>query len=315
MAGKDYYKMLGVSKSSSADEIKKAYRKLAMKYHPDRNKGDKNAEAKFKDISEAYAVLSDKEKRKQYDMFGSEGFQNRFSQEDIFRDFDFGSIFREFGFDGGDRGRNVFSHIFGGMGQDNFRGGSQHFNSPFGAYERPSRPSKGMDITYELSLTLEEAFENSEKVISYQTDNNRQENVSVKIPAGISTGKKLRLHGKGNPGLNGGPNGDLYIQIKVLDHPMFKRDADDLILTMEIQYTEAILGTEIEVPTIDKKRLRLKIPPGTQDNAKFRLKGYGMPHMKGKGRGDVFVIINILIPKKLNKKQEELVQKLREAGL
>ena len=162
---------------------------------------------------------------------------------------------------------------------------------------------------------MEEAFQNSEKVISYQTGNNKQENVSVKIPAGISTGKKLRLHGKGNPGLNGGPNGDLYIQIKVLDHPMFKREADELILTMGIQYTEAILGTEIEVPTIDTKKLRLKIPPGTQDNAKFRLKGYGMPHMNGKGRGDVFVIINISIPKKLNKKQEELVQRLREAGL
>jgi curved DNA-binding protein len=162
---------------------------------------------------------------------------------------------------------------------------------------------------------LEEAFENSEKVISYQTGNNKQENVSVKIPAGISTGKKLRLHGKGNPGLNGGPNGDLYIQIKVLDHPVYKREADDLMLTMQIQYTEAILGTEIEVPTIDTKRLRLKIPPGTQDNAKFRLKGYGMPHMNSKGRGDAFVMINISIPKKLNKKQEELLQRLREAGL
>src|SRR4030042_2869357 len=163
VAAKDYYKILGVSKSSSADELKKADRKLAMKYHPDRNKGDKSSEARFKDISEAYAVLSDKEKRKQYDMFGSEGFQNRFSQEDIFRDFVFGSIFREFGFEGEGRGRNVFSHIFGGMGQDNFRGGGQYYNSPFGPYERASRPSKGMDITYELSLTLEEAFQTAKR--------------------------------------------------------------------------------------------------------------------------------------------------------
>ncbi len=315
MAAKDYYKILGVSKSSSADEIKKAYRKLAMKYHPDRNKGDKNAEARFKDISEAYAVLSDKEKRKQYDMFGSEGFQNRFSQEDIFRDFDFGSIFKEFGFEGGGHGRNIFSHIFGGMDQDNLRGGSTYFNSPFGSRGRMSQSLKGKDITYELSLTLEETFENSEKIISYQASGNEQENVSVKIPSGISTGKKLRLQGKGNPGLNGGPNGDLYIQIKVLDHPRFKREADDLTLTMEIQYSEAVLGTEIEIPTIDTKRLRLKIPPGTQDNARFRLKGYGMPHMNGKGRGDAFVIINISIPNKLNKKQEDLIQKIREAGL
>jgi curved DNA-binding protein len=315
VAGKDYYKMLGVSKSSSPDEIKKAYRKLAMKYHPDRNKDDKNAEAKFKDISEAYAVLSDKEKRKQYDMFGSEGFQNRFTQEDIFRDFDFGSIFREFGFEGGRRGHNVFSQIFGGMGQNNFRSGSSHFNSPFGAHGGVSQPLKGKDIVYELSLTLEEAFENSEKVISYQTGSNKQESVSVKIPAGISTGKKLRLQGKGNPGLNGGPNGDLYIQIKVLEHPLFKREADDLLLGMEVKYSEAILGSEIEVPTIDTKRLRLKIPPLTQTNAKFRLKGYGMPHMNGRGRGDAYVIINISIPKKLNKKQEELIQKISEVGL
>lgn len=315
MAGKDYYKMLGVSKSSSADELKKAYRKLAMKYHPDRNKGDKNAEARFKDISEAYAVLSDKEKRKQYDMFGSEGFQNRFTQEDIFRDFDFGNIFREFGFEGGGRGRNVFSQIFGGMGQNNFRSGSSHSNPHFGAHGGMSQPLKGKDIVYELSLTLEEAFENSEKVISYQTGSNKQENVSVKIPAGISTGKKLRLQGKGNPGLNRGPNGDLYIQIKVLEHPLFKREADDLLLNMGIKYSEAVLGSEIEVPTIDTKRLRLKIPPLTQANAKFRLKGYGMPHMKGKGRGDAYVIINISIPKKPNKKQEELIQKISEAGL
>jgi curved DNA-binding protein len=315
VAGKDYYKMLGISKSSSADEIKKAYRKLAMKHHPDRNKGDKNAEARFKDISEAYAVLSDKEKRKQYDMFGSEGFQNRFSQEDIFRDFDFGSIFREFGFEGGGHGRNVFSQIFGGMGQNNFRSGGSHFNSPFGAYGGMSQPLKGKDIVYELSLSLEEAFKNNEKVISYQTGSKKQENVSVKIPAGISTGKKLRLQGKGNHGLNRGPNGDLYIQIKVLEHPLFKRETDDLLLNMEIKYSEAVLGSEIEVPTIDTKRLRLKIPPGTQDNAKFRLKGYGMPHMNGKGRGDAYVIINISIPKKLNKKQEELIQKISEAGL
>jgi curved DNA-binding protein len=306
VAGKDYYKILGVSKSASADELKKAYRKLAMKYHPDRNKDDKNAEARFKDISEAYAVLSDKEKRKQYDMFGSEGFQNRFSQEDIFRDFDFGSIFREFGFEGGGRGRNIFSQIFEGMGQNNFRNGSSYFNSPFGAHGGMSKPLKGKDIVYELSLTLEEAFKNSEKVISYQTGGNKQESVSVKIPAGISTGKKLRLQGKGNPGLNRGPNGDLYIQIKVLD---------DLFFNMEIKYSEAVFGSEIEVPTIDNKTLRLKIPPGTQDNAKFRLKGYGMPSMNDKGRGDAYVIINISVPKKLSKKQEELIRKISETGL
>jgi curved DNA-binding protein len=315
MTAKDYYKILGIPKSASTDEIKKAYRKLAMKYHPDRNKGDKDAEARFKDISEAYAVLSDKEKRKQYDMYGSEGFQNRFTQEDIFRDFDFGSIFREFGFETSGRGRNIFSQIFGGMGRNSFGTGRSRYNSPFGAHGGMSKPSKGKDIVYELAISLDEAFTKSEKIISYQNEAYNQEKVSVKIPAGISTGKKLRLQGKGYRGINGGPNGDLYIQVKVLDNPLFKRKGDDLFLTKDVKYSEAVLGAEVEVPTIDKKTLRLKIPPGSQDNARFRLKGYGMPRMKGQGRGDAYVILNISIPKTLNKKQEDLIKKIKEAGL
>ena len=309
-AGKDYYKILGVSKTATDDAIKKAYRKLAMKYHPDRNKDDKTAESKFKDISEAYAVLSNKEKRQQYDMFGSEGFQNKFSQEDIFRDFDFGSIFSEFGFGG--RGRGSFGNIFGGMGGNSFRGSGSPFS---GAFSGRPQPIKGKDIIYELSINLEDTIENSEKLIAYHRDNSSQEKISVKVPAGISTGKKLRLTGKGNPGINGGPQGDLYIQMRVLEHPLFKRDGDDLIITRNIKFTEAALGTEIEVPTIDKKTLRLKIPPGTQNNAKFRLKDYGIPHMNGRGRGDAFVSINIEVPRDLTKKQEETIKKLSELGL
>lgn len=315
MAGKDYYKILGISKTSSPEEIKKAYRKLAMKYHPDRNKGNKGAEERFKDISEAYAVLSDTEKRKQYDMFGSEGFQNRFSQEDIFRDFDFGNIFKEFGFGGSGRGQNIFSHIFSGPGQTHFKGEGSPFNSPFGNFSGQGRRMKGQDLVYELSITLEEAFEKTDKIISYQPAGSQLDKVSVKIPQGVSTGKKLRLQGKGKPGLNGGPPGDLFIQVRVLDHPVFQREADDLLITREIKFTEATLGTEIEVMTIDKKKLRLKIPPGTQNNARFRLKGYGMPHMKGKGRGDAFVIINISVPKKLSKKQKSIMEDVARAGL
>ena len=313
MSGKDYYKILGVSKTAKDDEIKKAYRKLAMKYHPDRNKDDKVAEGKFKDISEAYAVLSNKEKRQQYDMFGSEGFQNKYSQEDIFRDFDFGNIFSEFGFGG--RGRGSFGNIFSGMGGNSFRGGGSPFNGPFGGHSNRPQPVKGKDIIYELSINLEDTIENSEKLIAYHRDNSNQEKISVKIPAGISTGKKLRLAGKGNPGINGGPQGDLYIQIRVIEHPLFKRDGDDLLLTKNVRFTEAVLGTEIDVPTIDKKTLRLKIPPGTQNNAKFRLKNYGIPHMNAKGRGDAYVSINIETPKTLTKKQEETVKKLSELGL
>jgi curved DNA-binding protein len=312
MPTKDYYKILGVSKTASPEEIKKAYRKLALQFHPDRNKGDKASEAKFKEISEAYAVLSDSEKRKQYDMFGAEGFGRRFSQEDIFRDFDFGSIFREFGFGGG-RGQSMFSHMFGGMGGSRFRGRGSPFDFGYDDLRTRSQTAKGQDLVYELALTLEDVVTTTKRVISYPGDG-RQETVSVKVPAGISTGKKLRLQGKGQRSPHGGPNGDLYIQVKVLDHPLFKRDGDDLLLTQEIRFSEALSGTEIQVPTVDKKTLKLKVPPGTQSNARFRLKGYGMPHMNGGGRGDALVQVTIAVPKKLSKKQKDLVKDMAEAG-
>ncbi|MBN1626774.1 MAG: DnaJ domain-containing protein [Deltaproteobacteria bacterium] len=317
MSAKDYYTILGVSKTASADEIKKSYRKLAMKYHPDRNKDNKDAEARFKDVSEAYAVLSDKEKRKQYDTFGSEGFQNKFSQDDIFRNFDFSDIFREFGFKGrssGGGGPDLFSQIFGNMGRGGFKGQGASFNNAYGHHNRP-QPVKGRDMAYELSLSLEDTFETSEKLISYNVGNPGQESISVKVPAGIRTGKKLRLQGKGHQGLNGGPNGDLYIEIRIIDHHLFKRDGDDLFISRDIRFTEAALGTVIEVPTIDKKTLKLKIPPGTQGSAKFRLKGYGMPHMGERGRGDAYVIINILVPRELDKKQKDILKKASESGL
>ncbi|MCD4717625.1 MAG: DnaJ domain-containing protein [Desulfobacterales bacterium] len=308
MSGKDYYKILGVSKSASKDEIKKAYRKLALKYHPDHNKGDKAAEANFKDLSEAYAVLSDPEKKKQYDMFGAEGFQNRFSQEDIFRSFDFGNIFSEFGFGGGGRSQNIFSQMFGGTGGQ----GQRHYRT--GGFRGQNQAMKGQDLLYELPLTLEELFETANKIISYQMDG-RQETVSVKIPAGIPAGRKLRLRGKGQAGPYGGPAGDLYVKISVLNHPVFRRENDDLYLKQIISFSDAVLGTEIEVPTIDKKLLKLRVPPGTQNNAKFRLKSYGLPHMNGQGRGDAYAEISIEIPKKLTKKQKKVLESLKEEGL
>lgn len=312
MPAKDYYSLLRVSKSASADEIKKAYRKLAMQYHPDRNKGDKAAEAKFKEISEAYAVLSDPEKRKQYDTVGAEGFQNRFSQDDIFRGFDFSSVFREFGF-GGRRSDNVFSQVFGGGGQG--RAPFHTGGSPFQSSSRgQARGMKGQDLVYELSLTLEDIANGAEKLIAYDLGAT-QERVSVKIPAGIQSGKKLRLPGKGRPGIQGGPPGDLYIQVRVLDHPLFRREEDNLLIQQEILYSNAVLGTEIEVPTIDHKRLKLKIPPGTQNGAKFRMRGYGLFPMGGNVRGDQIVEIRVAVPKNLNKDQENLIKKLAESGL
>jgi curved DNA-binding protein len=311
MPGKDYYKILEVPRTASQEEIKKAYRKLAMKYHPDRNKGDKSAENRFKDINEAYAVLSNPEKRKQYDMFGAEGFQRRYTQEDIFRDFDFSSIFQEFGFGGG--AQNIFSQMFGGFGRGYSSARRSPFESSHAGFQSRGEAIKGQDLVYELPLTLEEAFASENKVISYQVGG-RQESVSLKIPPGIAAGKKLRLAGKGQPSPYGGPNGDLYVQIRILDHPIFKRDGDALLLTREILFTQALEGTEIDVPTIEQKTLRLKIPPGTQTNARFRLKGYGMPHTNGSGRGDAYVQVIISVPKKLNKKQKALIREMAEAG-
>jgi len=310
MPGKDYYKTLGVPRNASAEEIKKAYRKLAMKYHPDRNTGDKAAEAKFKEVNEAYAVLSNAEKRKQYDMFGAEGFEKRFSQEEIFRDFDLGSIFREFGFGGGGgrSSQNIFSQFFTGQ-----QGRSSSFGTGHGPMHG-NRGERGRDLVYELNLNLEEAAVPTSKVVTYQA-NGRPETVSVKIPAGISSGKKLRVQGKGQSGLRGGPSGDLYVQVKVLDHPIFRREGDDLYIDKEIRFSEALSGAEIEVPTIDGKTLRLKIPAGTQCNAKFRLRGYGMPRMDGSGRGDAYARVLVSVPTKLTRKQKALLKEMEEAGL
>lgn len=303
MAGKDYYKILGIEKAASPGEIKKAYRKLAIKYHPDHNKGDRAAEAKFKDINEAYAVLRDPEKKRQYDQFGAEGFQNRFSQEDIFRGFDLGSIFREFGFGGGGRGQSAFNQMFGGMGGQGFSG-----------FQGSRRGVKGQNLVYELPMTLEELSKTTQKAIVYQNDG-RQERVSVKIPKGMRGGQKLRLSGKGQPGMNGGPPGDLHVQIRELEHPVFKRKDSDLYMKKNIRFSEAVLGSTVEVNTIDQKVLKLKIAAGTRDGAKYRLKGYGMPKYREGGRGDAYVEIRIGVPKTLTETQERLVTSLHEAGL
>ena len=305
MTDMDYYKMLGVEKTASAGEIKKAYRKLAMKYHPDHTKGDKAAEEKFKKISEAYAVLSDKEKRAQYDTYGSSGFHQRFSQEDIFRGFDFSDIFKEFGFGGinftssGGRGGTRFS--FGGA-------------DPFGGRGRQQAQAKGSDLVYELPLTLKEVAEGAHKAVKFQ-HKGQSENISVKIPKGMINGKKLRIAGKGEPSAFGGSAGDLFIQAKVLPDAVFTSKGYDLHLTRKIKLTEAILGANIKVPLLDGKELSLKIPPGTKHKTKMRLAGRGLPHMKGATRGDLFVLIEVGIPKTLTEEQKKLVERLAATGL
>ena len=299
----DYYKILGVQKTASGKEIKKAYRKLAMKYHPDHTKGDKGAEEKFKKISEAYAVLSDKEKRKEYDTFGSEGFRQRFSQEDIFRGFDFGDIFREFGFGGGD-----FSH---GRGRRYSFGAGSPFN--FSGAQQPGQ-AKGSDLVYELPLTLREVATGTSKVITFQHQG-RSENLTVKIPKGLIAGKKLRLSGKGNPSPYGGPAGNLYIKSKVLNDQVFSSEKYDLYINRELKLSEALLGTTVSVPTIDDKQLSLKIPPGTKPGTKMRLSGHGLPDMKDNKKGDLYVRIQLKIPQNLNEEQKKIVGKLVAVGL
>ncbi len=316
----DYYKILGVDKKASADEIKKAYRKLAMKYHPDRNKDNPEAETKFKEVGEAYAVLSDPEKRSQYDNFGSAGFRQRFSQEDIYRGSDISDILKEMGL-GGD----FFSRIFGGRG-GGFRTysaggrpagdpgmGGFDFGGPYGG-PQPG-PARGNDLIYELPLTLQEAFEGGDKMVTYRRGGQTAK-VSVKIPPGITTGKKLRLAGKGDPGPPGGAgDGDLYIRVRVMDHPKFKRDGDDLETELEIPYTLAVLGGQAEVKTIDNKTLSVKIPKGAQNGTKLRLKGQGMPRFQASGRGDLYVKLKVAVPKKVTKRQKELLEQLAAEGL
>jgi len=304
MPGTDYYQILGVNRNAKSDEIKKAYRKLAMKYHPDHTKGDKQAEDKFKKISEAYAVLSDKEKRKQYDTFGSEGFQQRFSQEDIFRNFDFSDILREFGFGG--------ANNFGGRGSGTrFSFGS---GSPFGHQSNQRAQMKGSDLVYELSLTLAEVINGVTKTISF-SHKGRAEKISVNIPKGMITGKKLRLAGKGEPSPYGGPPGDLFIQSKMISDPAFVVENHDLITHREVKLSEALLGTEISVPTPEGRQLSLKIPPGTRHGTKMRLGGHGIPKMRGGIKGDLFVQIHIALPKDLTSEQKNLIEKLADTGM
>jgi len=314
----DYYQILGIEKKAAADEIKKAYRKLALKWHPDKNPNNKAAEEKFKKISEAYAVLSDVEKRKQYDNFGSaDQFRQQYSQEDIFRGVDLDEILRGFGF-GGNRGggrtafrtgrrggassrdyEDPFSSIFGGMG-----GGQQYSNMA----------EKGQDVEYNLSISLVESVLGADKKLSLQIED-RIEEINVKIPAGISSGKKLRLPGKGLAGDNGGPNGDLYLNINILPHPIFARDGNDLYIEKTIKFSQAALGTVIDVPTLDGATKRLKISPGTQNNTKIRMKGYGIPGLKGAIKGDQYVKITVEVPKKLSEQQQKIIKQLADGGI
>ena len=308
MAAKDYYKTLGVSKTATQDDVKKAFKNLAFKYHPDKNPGDKKSEDRFKEVNEAYAVLSDEKKRRQYDQFGDSGFHQRFSQEDIFKGFDINDIFREMGFGGGGRagGRAGGRQRGGGFNMEDLFGGGGGFGG------RQAYAQKGQDFTMDLFVDFLEAVHGIEKTIESMFDGSRRQ-VKVRIPAGISSGQKLRLTGKGGEAGPGMPPGDLYLNIQVHEHPYFKRDGDDIILSREIKISEAVLGTSIEVPTLQESK-QVKVPAGIQNNTKLRLRGYGIPHFGKPGKGDQLVHITIAVPRDLNALQRKLFEELAREG-
>ncbi len=310
----DYYKILGIDKSASASEIKKAYRKLALKYHPDKTKGDKALESKFKKISEAYAVLSDPEKRNQYDTYGSADFQQRFSQEDIFRNFNLGDILKDFGFGGGGRGGG-----FGRAGQQrgfSGMGGNPFFSNMGGGFgqQQHRQPAKGKDIEYEIPLTLQELVHGTKKTITISQGGTAKA-IEVKIPKGLTQGKKIRLAGKGEMSPHGGPAGNLYIKSKPIASDGYTIEGNDVLFSKPVSLTQALLGDTIEVSTPDNATINLKLPAGTNHKAKMRIPSRGIPHMKGNGCGDLFVVINISMPKKLTEQQTDLIQQLKQAGL
>jgi molecular chaperone DnaJ len=356
VAKKDYYEILGVGKSASKDEIKSAYRKLALKYHPDRNKGDKASEEKFKEASEAYHVLSDDKRKANYDQFGHAAFQGgQGGGFQGFEDFDFSSSFSD-----------IFDDFFG-----DFMGGSS------GGRGRRSgnRYTKGNDLRYDLTISLEDAFKGLDKNIQFTnykkcstcsgsgaepgskpakcdycrgsgkirssqgfftlqqtcpqcngygeyinkpckpcSGNGKiqtQEKLSVKIPKGVDDGTRIRLSGKGEAGIRGGLAGDLYLFISVDEHEIFKRSNEHLLIDLPVSTSDAILGASIELPSIDGKKILLKIPAGTQHGKQFRIKGKGMPLIRKNIFGDLYVRIITEVPVSLNKRQKEIMEEFR----
>ena len=311
---KDYYKVLGVEKDANDAEIKRAFRELAKKFHPDVNKDDPKAEDRFKEVNEAYAVLSDTEKRKQYDMYGAEGFRQRFSQEDIFAGADFGSIndiLGGLGFGGG-----VFERIFGNRGGGRRGPGGFSFSSAQGnPYGQGGHfgPSKGQDFESELQVSLTEAFSGAKRRVTLQRPDGTPMELSVRIPPGCKEGQKMRLSGKGGEGGGGGPSGDLFLVIKIAPDSQFELDGQDLIHRQKVPLTTLVLGGEIQVPTLDSEPRPVKVKAGTPDGGRLRIKGQGFGKPGGH-RGDLYVQLNVSIPRELTPEQEVLFKSLQEEG-
>lgn len=304
---KDYYKILGVDEKATLAEIKKAYRKLAKQYHPDKQGGNKQAEERFKEISDAYSILSDEKKRKEYDMLRS----NPFAGQGGFNYQGAGPGGFHFESSGGFEDiSDIFSNLFGGGG----RSGSSFFGSgvDFGDFTGARRrgPLKGRDVEAEMTIPFDLAANGGESIIT--TGSGKR--VKVKIPAGIEDGKKIRIRGQGEKPAGSGTPGDLYIIIHVAPHPEFERKGNHIYSIAEINMAEALLGTEIYVRTIKGKKVKLKIPPGTSSGKTFRLKGMGISSKSGKG--DHYVKIRVKVPDKLTPGQiKKFKEWAAEAGL
>jgi curved DNA-binding protein len=298
---KDYYTLLGVDKNASEADIKKAYRKLALKYHPDRNPDNPAAAETFKEITEAYAVLSDPEKKRQYDQFGSTGFRERFSQEDIYRNFNVNDIFREFGFGGAGGGGDFFSQLFGGNFRNaGHRGGCQM-----------ARP--GQDYVSRLTIPFRDAVLGGQRRIDFDAGHG-PEPLQVRIPSGVKTGQKLRVAGKGGPGVNGGQAGDLLLEITVAPDPVFRREGNDLLTTVAVPFSTLALGGSATVPTLEGDK-RIKIPAGLACGSRIRLKEHGVPARGKRAVGDLYAVMEAVVPASPDGRQKELLEQLQQAGL
>lgn len=337
MQYKDYYQTLGVGKNADEKEIKKAYRKLARQYHPDKNPDDAAAEEKFKEVNEAYEVLSDPEKRQKYDRFGSQWqqFERAGGQAEDFdwsqwmggqpggggayarsvspEEFEqmFGGGFGQSGFGGGGGFSDFFETLFGGMGaqQGGFRQGGFE-RSGFGGQGTQgfqARPQQGRDMEHPIQITLEEAFHGATRTLHWEDGRS----INAKIPRGVKSGSKVRLSGQGQPGAGGGQAGDLYLVVDVLPHNRYEREEDDLKVTVPVELYTAVLGGKVRVSTIDKA-VNLTIPAGTNGGKTFRLSGLGMPNMRQPDeRGDLYVTVEIQVPATLSDEEKELFQKLK----
>ena len=319
MPAKDFYQVLGVPKNASEKDIKQAYRKLARKLHPDVNPGDKSAEPRFKEINQAYEVLSDPEKRKKYDQFGenwqhAEQFARAGGQQQQTY-WDFGKKGAQF--DSGDMGgAEGFGTIFDSILHD------------FGG-RAPRRPRRGQDFEQPVEVTLEEAYRGATRMLEMQAEEPcptcrgkgcqtcggagaviRPRRLEVKIPPGVKDGSRVRIAGKGSMGHMGGEAGDIYLIVSVEPDSRFQRTEDDLHVEVPIHLADAILGGETEVPTLEGKRLALKIPPETQNGKVFRLTGQGMPRLGNNTRGDLYAKVKVVLPTRLSQKEKELFQQL-----